>query len=177
MGHRLYGFGIDQVLHVEMVLPNGSHIRFGPSSWEWEGDNIYPQTRTVSGYCNKNPQTDEADWMWEECDEEVPFVDLWFATRGGGGGQFGVVTAIYYQLHDKPGVYQDVPWGTPLREAMANPPNGVSVEDILRTWYLYLFTFLYRPEDIGIDKAVSNSCSAPDFPSLVSGATSELRAH
>ncbi len=29
-----------------------------------------------------------------------PFADLWFAVRGGGGGTFGVLTALKYQLHE-----------------------------------------------------------------------------
>ena len=34
MGGRKYDFGIDQILHVEMVLPSSLHIKFGPAERE-----------------------------------------------------------------------------------------------------------------------------------------------
>ena len=43
--------GVDQVLQVEMVLPNGYHVKFGPTEWEdasAEGF-AYPRTKVVSG--------------------------------------------------------------------------------------------------------------------------------
>ena len=96
---RTYGVGIDQVLHVEMVLPSGVHVRFGPTDWKNEFSMLYPRTTTVTGYCNKGDLQDEDDWAWEECKENINFDDLWFAVRGGGGGAYGVITSIYYQLH------------------------------------------------------------------------------
>ena len=31
---RMYGLGVDQVLEIEMVLPDTRHVKFGPSNWE-----------------------------------------------------------------------------------------------------------------------------------------------
>ena len=88
MGGRLYGFGLDQVLQIEAVLPNGEHVRFGPTSWEDAEGYMFPKTTKVSGVCNKNPEDEEVDWVWGPCPEATDelFDDLWFAFRGGGGG-------------------------------------------------------------------------------------------
>ena len=57
---RLYGFGVDQVLMLEMVLPNGYHVRFGPTEWETAEGYDVPKTLKVSGVCRSNPsETDE----------------------------------------------------------------------------------------------------------------------
>lgn len=106
-GMRIFGIGVDQVLEIEMVLSNGKHVRFMPSTWTNHSNvtgKIYPQTLTVSGECNQNPVADESKWHWEPCDDlglPVTFKDLWFAVRGGGGGTYGIVTSVYYQLHEQ----------------------------------------------------------------------------
>ena len=97
--------GVDQVIQLEMVLPNGYHVKFGPTEWEdasAEGFAV-PRTTVVSGVCRSNPdEQDEEKWVWGDCpdDFDIDFGDLWFAVRGGGGGTWGVVTSIYLQLHD-----------------------------------------------------------------------------
>ncbi|KAK1741550.1 FAD-dependent oxidoreductase [Skeletonema marinoi] len=104
-GGRLYGFGVDQVVQLEMVLPNGVHVKFGPTEWEdasAEGFTV-PRTKVVSGVCRSNPdEHDEENWVWKSCPEDfdIDFNDMWFAVRGGGGGTWGVVTSVYLQLHD-----------------------------------------------------------------------------
>mmetsp|Transcript_11911 Transcript_11911/g.13285 ORF Transcript_11911/g.13285 Transcript_11911/m.13285 type:complete len:500 (+) Transcript_11911:491-1990(+) len=104
-GDRLYGKGVDQVLQVEMGLPNGYHVKFGPTEWEdasAEGFAV-PRTKVVSGVCRSNPEEqDEEKWIWDVCPEDfdVDFMDLWFAVRGGGGGTYGVVTSVFLQLHE-----------------------------------------------------------------------------
>jgi len=95
---RIFGLGVDQVLALEMVLPDGTHVKFGPA--QWTTGTIFPQTRTVKGHCNRNVVLEESKWIWEDCKAVVPWEDLWFAIRGGGGGTWGVVTAVHYQLHD-----------------------------------------------------------------------------
>eukprot|EP00438_Fugacium_kawagutii_P023240 Skav204744 [mRNA] locus=scaffold1013:5402:7784:+ [translate_table: standard] len=103
-GMRIFGYGVDQVLQIEMVLSNGKHVRFMPSNWTNVSGKIYPQTLSVSGECNQNPVADETKWHWEPCDDAglpVTFKDLWFAVRGGGGGTYGIVTSVYYQLHEQ----------------------------------------------------------------------------
>ena len=99
-GSRLFGLGVDQVLQIEAVLPQGQHVRFGPTSWEDEEGFLHPKTTAVSGVCNTNPDEDEANWIWEPCPTEIKFDDLWFAFRGGGGGTWRIVTSIYLQLHN-----------------------------------------------------------------------------
>ena len=97
--------GVDQVLQVEMVLPNGYHVKFGPTEWEdasAEGFAV-PRTTVVSGVCRSNPdEQDEEKWIWGACPEDfdIDFGDLWFAVRGGGGGTWGVVTSVTLQLQD-----------------------------------------------------------------------------
>ena len=99
------GMGVDQVLQVEMVLPNGYHVKFGPTEWEDASADgfVVPRTKVVSGVCRSNPdEEDEEKWIWEVCPEDfdIDFGDLWFAVRGGGGGTWGVVTSASFQLHE-----------------------------------------------------------------------------
>jgi FAD/FMN-containing dehydrogenase len=97
---RMYGFGVDQVLELEMVLADGTHVKFGPTLWEAAPGFLYPRTTKVEGQCNANVVADEAAWQWGPCGRSIPFSDLWFAVRGGGGGSYGIVTSVRYQLHD-----------------------------------------------------------------------------
>jgi len=117
---RTFGFGVDQVLQLEMILPDGSHVRFGPTEWESAEEYLYPKTTQVSGVCNQNPfDEDEANWKWEPCTNGVNFEDLWFATRGGGGGTWGVVLAVHLQLHEYPGLFQLVKLPDSMRSTIA----------------------------------------------------------
>jgi hypothetical protein len=67
-----------------MVLPTGKHVKFGPTEWDdsviFDGY-LQPKTTAVSGVCNSNPEEDEALWIWEECEGDIPWNDLWFAVR------------------------------------------------------------------------------------------------
>ncbi|KAK1733772.1 FAD-dependent oxidoreductase [Skeletonema marinoi] len=100
-----YGLGADQVVQIEMVLPNGFHVKFGPTEWKdasAEGFTV-PRTIGVTGLCRTNPEErDEEKWVWGDCpnDFDVDFMDLWYAIRGGGGGTWGVVLSMHLQLHD-----------------------------------------------------------------------------
>ena len=154
-----------------MVLPDGRFVRFGPSTWApAEGDQLYPQTTSVKGYCideDTADLSDESTWSWVDCTDQYHFDDLWFAIRGGGGGNYGVITSIYYQLHDKPGNLQSVDWQGPMASILqdstiSDQDKGTVMSAILR----FLFNFLYNPERIGISTEVSNSCSAPDQGAL-----------
>ena len=80
-GGRVFGFGVDQVLQIEAVLPNGRHVRFGPTSWEEDAGYVYPRTTTVSGGCNENFGEEEVNCVWAACPEDTDalFDDLWFA--------------------------------------------------------------------------------------------------
>ena len=98
---RVWGYGADQVLELEMVLASGQHVKLGPSKWEAAEGFLYPKTTAVEGFCNANVDAPEREWRWEACEEAVPFEDLWYAVRGGGGGTYGIVTALTYQLHPR----------------------------------------------------------------------------
>ena len=155
---RLYGIGIDQVLQIEMVLPNGNHVRFGPSSWE-EQEEGYPKTTAVTGYCNANPyETDESLWEWTACEEDNNFDDLWFAVRGGGGGTFGIVTSLYYQLHELPGNVQIVfVNGT----AILDPNGGEKTELIVEEYLRFFLSYLFLPETLhNVTELESRSCNS-----------------
>ncbi len=149
-GMRLYGLGIDQVLHVEMVLPNGVHVRFGPTEWEKEAGKMYPTTTHVKGYCNVGDLSDEDLWDWQECSKDIDFHGLWFAVRGGGGGSYGVITSIYYQLHDY----------SPMDFVVVTPLS--QKEELGRKWVEFVLRFMYLPESVGVTELASNSCSSPD---------------
>jgi len=161
-GMRKYGVGSDQVLHVEMVLPDSRHVRFGPSSWEKKLGNLYPVTKDVTGYCNEGDLTDEESWVWKECTEEPNFADLWYAVRGGGGGTYGVITSIYYQLHDPPFPLQFITWGRDVTVAYTNEDDPVKQEILSKTFQEFYLRFLYFPESVGVSESASNYCSSPD---------------
>jgi len=161
---RLHGIGIDQVLHIEMVLPNGNHVRFGPSSWEGrEVGFAYPKTTVVTGYCNTNShETDESLWKWATCEEENNFEDLWFAVRGGGGGTFGIVTSVYYQLHEPPGKIQRV-----LKTTFEHHDilKGKKIQLRLDEEYLrFMLRYLFLPETLhNVTEIESRSCNSPSM--------------
>ena len=154
-GMRLYGLGIDQVLHVEMVLPSGVHVRFGPTEWKEQPGKVYHITKEVSGYCNMGDLSDEDSWDWQDCsgtNHDIDFHDLWYAVRGGGGGAYGVVTSIYYQLHEF------------SKLQFVNFPFGDAAEFgvYFEKWIDFLLRFMYDPTSIGVSEYTSNSCSASD---------------
>ena len=165
--HTFPSCRVDQVLYAEMVLPDGQFVRFGPSTWTpAEGNQLYPQTTSVKGYCigdDTADLSDERTWSWVECSDQYDFDDLWFAIRGGSGGSFGVITSIYYQLHHKPGNLQSVKWSEPVGPILMDP--SISDEDkgtVFSESLRFVFNFLYNPERVGVTAEVSNSCSAPD---------------
>ena len=60
----------------------GHHVRFGPTKWEKPEGYLVPQTLEVTGVCQKNPEEqDEEKWVWGACDQDIPFDDLWFASK------------------------------------------------------------------------------------------------
>lgn len=160
-GMRMFGVGLDQILHIEMVLPDGRHVRFGPSSWVHDSKFMYPQTKHVKGYCNIGDMSDESSWNWSECEKgtEPNFNDLWFAVRGGGGGAFGIVTSLYYQLHDFP-KFQAY--------TVLIPQDDLGLEDA-KKWFEFYLRFSFIPESIGVTKGASNSCGHPNFGGLSGG--------
>lgn len=157
---RLHGLGVDQVLEMEMVLPDGRHVKFGPSTWNVSDKHLYPQTTSVEGRCNTKVDADEEEWTWEPC--EGPFDDLWFAVRGGGGGNWGVVTAVTYQLHDHvPVTLFEV---NTTRVAEIQQVYSANEKEQIERFFIDFFTaVLYNPEEVGLDDDTSKHCGSPSM--------------
>lgn len=163
-GGRMYGFGVDQVLQVEMVLPNGEHVKFGPAEWEDASADgfIVPKTTSVAGLCRSNPEElDENLWEWTECSEDkgINFDDLWFAVNGGGGGTWGVVTSIYLQLHE---------YRTPRLFGFSGgllslPDCNIAGKEILMDLFEYFrLTYVLNPSRLNVTQADSDGCGMAD---------------
>ena len=162
------GKGVDQVLQVEMVLPNGYHVKFGPTEWEdasAEGF-VVPRTKIVSGVCRNNPdEQDEEKWIWGDCPEEfdIDFGDLWFAVNGGGGGTWGVVTSLTLQLHDylpyKLFDFAGRRYSNPSYQAQFFPEEEC-VAALPDVWE-FVARYFMRPSLLNVTKEESNACGAP----------------
>ncbi|KAK1741548.1 FAD-binding domain-containing protein, partial [Skeletonema marinoi] len=161
-GGENFGFGVDQVVRLEMVLPNGVHVKFGPTEWEdasAEGFTV-PRTKVVSGVCRSNPdEHDEENWVWKSCPEDfdIDFNDMWFAVRGGGGGTWGVVTSVYLQLHDYLPVegysFNSIP--SPTEDCSAIAPQFAE----FKAQYILASSLL------NVTKERSLACGSPDVAS------------
>ena len=67
---RQFGTPLDNIVQLEMVLPTGHHVRFGPTNWTMPipAGKITPQTTEVLGWCNSKPnEVEVANWEWVEC--------------------------------------------------------------------------------------------------------------
>jgi hypothetical protein len=132
--------------------------QFGPTEWESEEGYDVPKTLLVTGLCNANPfETDESNWSWEECSEDIPFDDLWFAVRGGGGG-WGVVTSMYLQLHEY------LPYERIIMKYSACVADKLD-ESQAQAWDLFSqafeIKFLLDPTSINATEQESNACGWP----------------
>jgi hypothetical protein len=157
---RMYGFGVDQVLELEMVLADGTHVKFGPTGWETVPSLLYPRTTKVEGQCNANVVADEAAWQWAACENSIPFDDLWFAVRGGGGGSYGIVTAVLYQLHDFKPMYYITANLAPISKQCKEAPLQCNCSEFDDLWYDFLVDLFFAPEGIGLSISASNSCGS-----------------
>ena len=177
-GGRMWGFGADQVLQVEMVLPNGQHVRFGPTEWESAEAEGYtaPRTTAVTGVCRGNPEErDETKWIWSACpaDANINFDDLWFAVNGGGGGTWGVITSLYLQLHE----YRPLQMVLALHQEMVitlfgeyypdvkailpadhKCPTGDDTDELLND---FILKYRLYPEQLSVPQEDSDICGSP----------------
>jgi hypothetical protein len=159
---RRFGFGADQPVQLEMVLPNGHHVKFGPTDWVIKEGYDVPKTLSVSGLCNTKPdEADEANWEWSECPEDanIDFNGLWFAVRGGGGGTWGVVTSIYLQIHEYLPLESilQVPTACMDTEAL----NESQLKAIDRAYQTFEIKFLLDPESLNVTAYESSACGWP----------------
>jgi hypothetical protein len=154
---RLFGLGVDQILEIEMVLADGTHIKFGPTKWVRDKGFIYPRTTQVVGYCNKNVVDDESKWKWATCEKSIPFDDLWFAVRGGGGGTYGIVTAVQVQLHPyRPLYYVQPNMDSVAAIGAACEANDCSTFDTM--FYNFFLDFFFNPKNLDLKEETSNAC-------------------
>lgn len=158
--------GADQIVQMEMVLPNGYHVKFGPTKWEdasAEGF-IVPKTTAVSGLCRSNPEEqDEEEWIWEDCpdDFDVDFMDLWYAVRGGGGGTYGVALSMHLQLHDFARHVEYLPSSS--EECLATifkdaPFGNVNYHPIMVEFFA---TYVMTPSVLNVTEEQSRACGSP----------------
>eukprot|EP00566_Odontella_aurita_P008696 CAMPEP_0113547422 /NCGR_PEP_ID=MMETSP0015_2-20120614/12347_1 /TAXON_ID=2838 /ORGANISM="Odontella" /LENGTH=837 /DNA_ID=CAMNT_0000447975 /DNA_START=22 /DNA_END=2535 /DNA_ORIENTATION=+ /assembly_acc=CAM_ASM_000160 len=170
---RTHGFGVDQVLQLEMVLPLGHHVRFGPSEWTEAEGFRYPRTTKVTGVCNSEPSKDESEWVWGPCTEDIDFDGLWFAQNGGGGGSYGIVTSIYLQLHEylplktftfgsgalvpEAGGKCNLRW-----DEVFSAPLGDAV-------WSFVIDYFHNPSIFNVTEETSDLCAAPAFLRLSVG--------
>ena len=148
-------------------------MRFGPTSWEDANSDgyIYPKTTKVSGVCNKNStEEDESMWVWKACPEDINFDDLWFATRGGGGGTWGVILSVHLQLHEDSGQVSQILTPPGLMNmirvaAKTNPDLGDPpvLDALYRASWEFLFKFMWQPESLGLLEDDSNRCGNSSF--------------
>jgi hypothetical protein len=147
----MLGFGVDQVVQIEMVLPTGKHVKFGPTEWDdsaIDDGYLQPKTITASGVCNRNPEDDEALWVWEECEGDIPWNDLWFAVRGGLGGSWGIVLSLTIQLQPwEPTYFLHVP---DLR-----CKENIDYPDARNPFVIY---FLLNPSKVNVSETDSKKC-------------------
>jgi FAD/FMN-containing dehydrogenase len=124
---------------------------------------IYPRTTVVSGLCNVNPSKDENEWDWQPCgDDEPPFDDLWFAVRGGGGGSYGVVTSLKYQLYESAQNVIIISQPNVTASIVQKVGGNVTLHEPLSRMFIFFFVdYLLNPSKLGIDKNRSNDCGSP----------------
>lgn len=151
-----------------MVLPNGHHVKFGPTEWEDVEGHVYPKTTSVSGMCRTNPEeTDEELWTWEECPEDanINFDDLWFAVRGGGGGTWGVVLSVYLQLHDYV-PYERVQLFSDT--CLTEIPSATELQTMEYVYTKFLLYLLLDPKTLNMTEDHSNACGWPPQDDAIS---------
>ncbi len=157
-----------QVLQVEMVLPNGHHVKFGPTEWENVDGNVVPKTTVVSGLCHTNPEeTDEELWTWEACPEDanINFGDLWFAVRGGGGGTWGVILSMHLQLHE----YLPYERVTLFKDTcLTQVPSESESQAMAYVYTKFLMYLLLDPQTLNMTDDDANACGWPPEDSAIS---------
>ena len=125
----------------------------------------------MKGLCNKNVHHLEEEWEWGECDEDIPFEDLWFAVRGGGGGTWGVLISSWHQLHDDEEWYilnSNGEASRALKEKCKrkNTCDETELEQMAnKMWIDFFIHFLYGPmtEEFGNDESDSCGSNEPDL--------------
>ncbi|KAG7373202.1 FAD binding protein [Nitzschia inconspicua] len=107
-------------------------------------------------------ERDENLWEWTVCNATtVDFKDLWFAARGGGGGSYGVVTSVHYQVHNYPGSLTLV--APDLSSYPENAAETITPEAayFFTTKYIEFFLrYMYSPESLNVTQENSRACNS-----------------
>jgi len=174
---RTEGLGVDQILELELALPDGTHVRVFPSEWEDVDGYIYPQTTRVIALCNVNVVADESKWDWQPCDNlAVSPEDIWMAVRGGGGGTYAITLSVKYQLFDHLS-FQPISFGfsawagastvdVDVKEAYDRAvaifqANDISLwNEARRIYTMFLVDFMFASEKISVSNDASVSCGS-----------------
>ena len=172
-------------MELEAVLPSAAHVKIFPSEFNTVEGYIYPQTSKVAAWCNANVSDNETEWDWKPCTEEelgttVTPEDLWRAFRGGGGGTYGIVTSVKYQLFDqKP--FQVVLGGNlasipGIAEKQAEIRTKIEADEtgqlgmaLSRMYTMFLVDLLFNPANIGISDEFSLHTGSPELDFRIVG--------
>ena len=122
---RTFGFTVDNLQALELVVPTGQHVLVGkhlpPVGRRREKEELFY-------YCNRSPDKDTKKWrvctskkdaestggsvdfpdLVDEHAIKAYFTDLFFAVRGGGSGAWGVFLACYYRAHQPQNKYNRI---------------------------------------------------------------------
>ena len=129
-----------------MVLPNGHHVRFGPSEWEDASADgfIVPPTIDVPGLYHSNPEEqDKKKQRW---------------------GTLGVVTSLYLQLHEY-NRFELYGLGDGVTGDLGVKPTeecAVLMPTITLLFTEFIPTYTMVPSLIGVSEDHSTACGSQD---------------
>ena len=106
--------------------------------------------------------------------------DIWRAFRGGGGGTYGIVTSVKYQLFDQKTFHVILGgFGFPaglitgdeeadakraaIKSKVETDTSGELAGDISKLYTMFLVDLLFNPANIGITSDFSNHCGSPEL--------------
>jgi len=93
----------------------------------------------------------------------------WFATRGGGGGTWGIIVSTHLQLHEYPGTMKLIAMDYPMTSTL--PACNATVaeceeyrEELAAVAANFYLDFYVNPDALtGLDPEVSTMCGSPEF--------------
>eukprot|EP00392_Amoebophrya_sp_AT5.2_P008507 g8534.t1 len=158
-GMRKFGFAVDGVAQLEFVTAKGIAVRIWPQYKEEESQLLerHPQAAKVLGECYN---FEDETWNIRHCPEE--FRMYWKGFRGGGGGTWGVLTAVTYHLHEAPYgnngkyvIYEA--GGSKLLPLICDPGNADCKQAVRGLWWDFLRDFIFPADAPKSDAPNSDS--------------------